>query len=120
LQLRKAALERLGYGVKTALNSYAAIKALQDNVVRAVLIDYKSEGIDAEAVAFHIRQGFPQQAIILLSAYSDMPERILWLVDEFVMRSAPLETLAQVIERVGENSRPAPDGAPKRAAATAV
>jgi CheY-like chemotaxis protein len=56
--------------------------------------------MDAEAVAFHIKQRFPQQPIILLSAYSDMPERILWLVDEYVMRSTSLDSLAQVIERV--------------------
>ena len=68
--------------------------------VAAVLIEYKSEGIDPEAIALHIRQRFPKQAIILLSAYHDLPERILWLVDEYVMRSEPLAGLVQVIERV--------------------
>jgi len=43
--------------------------------------------MDSEAVAFHIRHWFPQQPIILLSAYSDIPERILWWVDDYLMRS---------------------------------
>ncbi len=100
LQLRKAALESVGYSVETASSAPAAIRLLQRKPVGAVLMEYKREGIDAEAVAFHIKQQFPQQAIILLSAYSDMPERILWLVDEYVMRSASLDGLALVIERV--------------------
>jgi DNA-binding NarL/FixJ family response regulator len=73
---------------------------LEEMPVAAVLIEYKSEGIDAEAIALHIRQRFPKQPIILLSAYHDLPEEILWLVDEYVMRSEPLEKLVQVIERV--------------------
>ncbi|MGA2990860.1 MAG: hypothetical protein ABSD88_10345, partial [Candidatus Korobacteraceae bacterium] len=47
----------------------------------AVLLEYKLEGMDAEAVAYQIKQRFPRLPIILLSAYSQMPERILWLVD---------------------------------------
>jgi two-component SAPR family response regulator len=38
--------------------------------------------------------------IILLSAYADMPERILWLVDEYLMKSELPERLVWVIERV--------------------
>jgi DNA-binding response OmpR family regulator len=68
--------------------------------IDAVLMEYKSEGMDSEAVAFHIRRRFPQQPIILLSAYSDIPERVLWLVDDYVMRSEPIEHLVQVIERL--------------------
>ena len=52
----------------------------------AVLLEYKLEGMDVEAVACHIKQRFPNLPIILLSAYCEMPERILWLVDEYVMK----------------------------------
>ena len=38
--------------------------------------------------------------IILLSAYFDMPERMLWLVDEYVMKSDLPDGLVRVIERV--------------------
>jgi CheY-like chemotaxis protein len=106
LQLRKDSLERLGYPVVIATTSQSAIAVLEDTEVAAVLMDYKSEGMDAEAVAMHIKRRFPQQRIVLLSAYSDLPERILWLVDEYVMRSEPLERVVQVVERVIR--RPAP------------
>jgi DNA-binding NtrC family response regulator len=67
--------------------------------VGTVLLEYKQEGLDAEAVAFHIKQRFPKLPIILLSAYSGMPERILWLVDEYVMKSELTERLVSIIER---------------------
>ncbi len=80
LKLRKATLEPLGYSVATATDAASAIAMLENMAVAAVLMDYKSEGMDTEAVAFHIKQRFSTQPIILLSAYSELPERILWLV----------------------------------------
>lgn len=99
LQLRKALLESVGYSVVTATSAPAAIATLQNSAIDAVLLEYKSEGLDAEAMAFHIRQRFPNLPIVLLSAHSALPERVLWLVDEYVMRSEPLEGLVQIIER---------------------
>jgi DNA-binding NarL/FixJ family response regulator len=63
------------------------------------LLEYKQEGLDAEAVAWHIKQRFPKLPIVLLSADSEMPERILWLVDEYVMKSELTEQLVPIIER---------------------
>ena len=100
LQVRKAKLEPFGFSVVTAMTVSSAIAALEGMAIDAVLIDYKSEGMDSEAIAFHIKQRFPQQPIILLSAYSDLPERILWLVDEYVMRGEPVERLIQIIDRL--------------------
>ena len=100
LQVRKANLEPLGYSVMTATTAPKAIALLEKLAIDAVLLEYKLEGMDAEAVAYHIKQRFPNQPIILLSAYSDVPERVLWLVDEYVMRSEPLERLAKVIEGI--------------------
>ena len=99
LQLWKSKLALLGYSVKTACDSASALAVLTDTPVAAVLLEYKSEDMDSEAVAFRIRQRFPDEPIILLSAYADMPKRILWLVDEYVMRSDPVDKLAQVIAR---------------------
>lgn len=99
LELRKATLESHGYCVKVASSSHAAMKMLEEASVTAVLLEYKLEGMDAEAVAHHIKQRFPNVPIILLSAYSEMPERILWLVDEYVMKSELPERLVPIIER---------------------
>jgi CheY-like chemotaxis protein len=98
LALRQATLESHGYCVKIASSGYAAMKMLEGTSVSAVLLEYKQEGMDAEAVACHIKQRFPDLPIILLSAYSEMPELILWL-DEYVMKSEPTEQLVRLIER---------------------
>ncbi len=100
LQLRRQNLERFGYSVLMASNANSAVSLLEKTPVAVVLVEYKSEGIDAEAVAHHIKGRFPTQPIVLLSAYSAIPERILWLVDEYVMRSDPIETLIKRIERL--------------------
>lgn len=99
LKLRKGALESQGYCVKLASSAYDAIKTLEEASVAAVLLEYKQEGMDAEAIACHIKQRFPNLPIILLSAYSEMPERILWLVDDYVMKSEMPERLIPTIER---------------------
>ena len=100
LELRKATLESQGYSVKLASNGYDAIKMLEEASVAAVLLEYKQEGMDAEAVACHLKRRFPSVPIILLSAYCEMPERILWLVDDYVMKSELPERLQPIIERV--------------------
>ncbi len=105
LQVRKNNLEPLGYSVLTATSASAALAALEKRAVNAVLVEYKSEGMDAEAIAFQIKRRFPTQPVILLSAYSDMPGRILWLVDDYVLRSEPVERLAEVINGVTDPKR---------------
>ena len=107
LELRKATLESHGYCVKLASSGYTAMKMLEETPVAAVLLEYKMEGMDAEAVACHIKQRFPRLPIILLSAYSEMPERILWLVDEYVMKS-DMPELVRIIERAMRPPRLAP------------
>ena len=99
-ELRKSALESRGYNVKIASSSYTAMKMLEETSVAAVLLEYKQEGMDAEAAACQIKQRFPTLPIILLSAYSELPERILWLVDEYVMKSELQEGLVRTIEGV--------------------
>jgi len=99
LELRKATLESHNYCVKTASSGYTAMKILEESPVAAILLEYKTEGMDAEAVAYQIKQRFPKLPIILLSAYSEIPERILWLVDEYVLKSELPEGLVRIIER---------------------
>ena len=105
LELRKATLESHSYCVKTASSGYTAMKILEETPVAAILLEYKTEGMDAEAVAYQIKQRFPKLPIILLSAYSEIPERILWLVDEYVLKSELPEGLVRIIERVTQSQR---------------
>jgi len=107
LHLRKATLKSYGYRVRIASSGYAAMKLLKKKSVAAVLLDYKLEGMDAEAVAGHIKQQFPNLPIILLSAFSEIPERVLWLVDEYVMKREVPQGLVRVLQRI---ARPADAG----------
>jgi response regulator RpfG family c-di-GMP phosphodiesterase len=105
LELRRATLESHGYRVMIASNGYAALRLLEKASVSAVLLEYKVEGMDTEAIAFHIKHRFPNLPIILLSGYSEIPERILWLVDECVMKSELPERLVPIIERAHRFAR---------------
>ena len=99
LELRRATLESYGFRVEIASNSGTALKILENASVEAVLLEYKVEGMDAEAVACHIKRRFPSLPIILLSAYAEIPERLLWLVDDYMMKSEVPEELERVIQR---------------------
>ena len=81
------------------------MKILQDVPVTAVLLEYKTEGMDAEAIACHVKLRFPGIPIIVLSAYACTPERILSLVDEYVKRNELSEKLIPAIERAARRSR---------------
>ncbi len=116
LQLRKATLEAHGYCVKLASSTYTVMRMLEKTSVVAVLLEYKQEGMDAEAVASYIKQRFPDLPIILISAYSEMPERILWLVDEYVMKSEMPERLVPIIERVHQRASCATERLQRRGA----
>jgi two-component system, NtrC family, response regulator GlrR len=104
LELRKAVLESGGYHVETVTSGYAAIKTLQATAIDAVLLEYKHQGIDAEAIACQIHRRFPNIPIVLVSAYFQMPERILWLVDAYVMKSEVLEGLVHAVQKVTRRS----------------
>ena len=116
LELRKVTLESRGYRVKIASSGYSAMKMLDEASVAAVLLEYKQEGMDAEAIACHIKQRFPNLPIILLSAYSEMPERILWLVDDYVMKSELPERLVPIIQRTHKLSLRPNERLPRRGA----
>lgn len=99
LELRNATLESHGYCVKIASSGLTAMKILEESSVAAVLLECKLEGMDTEALACHIKERFPKLPIILVSVHSEIPERILWLVDEYVMKSEPPERLVPIIKR---------------------
>ncbi len=52
----------------------------------------------SQAIASLIKERVPNLSIVLLSAYSEMPERVLWLVDEYVPKGAAREELVYRIE----------------------
>ncbi len=108
LRVRKDNLERHGLSVMTATDAQSAITVLTNMPVSAVLVDYKQEGLDAEAVALHIKRRFPEKPVILLSAFSELPERVLWLFDEYVLKSEPTEKIAALVHRITSSATKLP------------
>jgi CheY-like chemotaxis protein len=107
LELRRSTLKAHGYPVLTAITLHAALQILHREPIAAVLVEYKGEGMDPEAVAFRVKQQFPNMPVVLLSAYSELPGRLLWLVDDYVMKGEPVEALLGIL---GRFVRASPDG----------
>ncbi len=99
LKSLKNTLGALGHIVCTATDESMAEGILERVEVSVVFVEYKPEGMDAEAVALHLKQHFPNHPKILLSALPEIPDRILWLVDDYLMNS-PLDLLPESIGRV--------------------
>jgi DNA-binding response OmpR family regulator len=111
LQARKANLERLGFTVAIANSAQDAMTILDEVRIDAVLLDSQPECMDAEAVAFYVKQRFPNEPVLLLSAQSEaeVPESILWLVDDYLMTSEMPGRLSAAIQKVCRPGRvPAP------------
>ncbi len=100
LQHGKKKIEALGYSVVTATSAASAISALERMAIAAVLLEFKFEGVDIEGIAGLVKARFPTQPIVLLSTYAAVPERLLWLLDGYPMRSAPPDKLVSTIERL--------------------
>ena len=59
LETRKRVLESRGFNILTASSGQAGLAMLDMSSVDAVLLDYKMEGMDGEAVATEIRRTKP-------------------------------------------------------------
>jgi CheY-like chemotaxis protein len=116
LEIRKRVLESRGFNILTASSGQAGLAMLDMSSVDAVLLDYKMEGMDGEAVATEIRRTKPSLPIVLLSGYpSEIPERMLQMVDAFVVKGQPVEALFTALDAVTgvlpENRKPVTDWA---------
>lgn len=98
LELGKPTLESYGYSVEIVSSGAAAVEMLRKAPVAAVLLEYQLEGINSETIACNIKERFPKLPIIMPSA-SEIPERILWLLDDYVMKSELPEGLSRIIQR---------------------
>jgi DNA-binding NtrC family response regulator len=99
LELRKATLESQGYSVKLKSGGYTAIKTLEETSVATVLLDVQTRRHRRGSRSVISSDRFRAYRSFLLSAYSEVPERLLWLVDDYVMKSEMPERLIPIIDR---------------------
>jgi CheY-like chemotaxis protein len=94
LLVRRMLLESQGYRVMTATGGREGLDMAAANPIAAVVLDYAMPGMDGGEVAAELKRLKPQVKILLLSAYVDLPEEVLALVDARAVKgSSPLAFL---------------------------
>jgi CheY-like chemotaxis protein len=101
LQIRKILLQNEGFEVLTATSGREALELFAAHPVRAVILDYAMPEMDGGEVAEALRRLKPEVKILLLSAYVDLPPRVLDLVDARAVKGTSpllfLKTLRQLL-----------------------
>jgi CheY-like chemotaxis protein len=101
LVLRKAFLEAMGYHVLASSDGKTGVELFQRNKIDLVVLDYKMEIMDGEAVARLLRQRKPRVPILMLSGeVREIPHHVAHLVDDFVHKSEPTDVLLHRIQRL--------------------
>ena len=109
LKIRKLMLETQGYSVLTADDGPSGLRLLSDHPVDAVILDYKMQGMDGLAVATAIRARHGNLPIVLLSGYpSELPKRLLEMVDACVTKGQPAQVLLEELRRVSGGAKKPP------------
>ena len=101
--------ETQGYSVLTADNGASGLRLLADNPVDAVILDDRMEGMDGLAVATAIRACQSKVPIVQLSGYpTEIPKRLLEMVDASVLKGQPPQVLLEERRRVTGGAKKPP------------
>jgi CheY-like chemotaxis protein len=100
LQVRQMVLESQGYSVLTALNGRDALALFAANPVSAVVLDYVMPEMDGGEVAAALRRLKPDVKIVLLSAHPVIPQEVLDLVDERVVKGTSPTALLIALQQL--------------------
>jgi CheY-like chemotaxis protein len=100
LAVRKMILESQGYRVVTAENGRDGLAIFSAEPIDLVVLDYKMPGMNGDVVAEKMKRLKPSIPILLLSAYVDLPNETLALVDRSLTKGegGPLTMLKAVVE----------------------
>jgi CheY-like chemotaxis protein len=99
LSVRKMILESQGYRVVTAENGPDGLAIFSAQPIDLVVLDYKMPGMNGDVVAERMKQLNPSIPILMLSAYVDLPNETLALVDRYLTKGeGPLMMLKAVAE----------------------
>ncbi len=97
LSIRKIILETQGYSVLTAENGPDALRLFASHSIDLVILDYKMPGMDGGVVAERMRAINSEVPILMLSAYVDLPQETLALVDKYLTKGEPPQVLLNSI-----------------------
>lgn len=89
-----------GYAVRSATDGEAAMKALAEGGIAAVIADIKMPGMDGITLARHIRQQYPGLPVVLVTAYLSSAEQKegAKVADGFLMKPFRIESITALLE----------------------
>lgn len=97
LRIRKTLLERAGYEVFAAQTAQSGIELFNTMSFDGVILDYLMPGTNGGEVAAALKSIRPEVPLLLLSAYVNLPNDVVQLVDAQVLKGeGPQELLRQV------------------------
>lgn len=101
LKVRKAVLERADYEVLTAQTAQSGIELFKTMSFDGVVLDFLMPDANGGEIAAALKSIRPEVPILLLSAYVNLPQDVLQLVEAQVLKGAgPQELLHQVKEMI--------------------
>lgn len=100
LLVRKMMLESQGYRVFTAENGPDGLAIFSAEPIDLVILDYKMPGMNGDVVAKSMKRLNPCVPILMLSAYVELPNEILWLVDKCLTKGEGPKVLLTAIEEL--------------------
>lgn len=99
LRVRKIVLERAGYRVVTGVDGCAGLSLFATEPVGVVVLDYFMPGMNGGEVAAEMRRLRPEVPIVLLSAYINLPQEVVRMVDCTILKGDGPEAL---LAKIGE------------------
>lgn len=100
---RKLLLEQSGYAVLEASGWDDGLRLFRSRSVDAVVLDYQMPGMRGDLVAARMKSINSRVPIMLLSAYTPLPQNKLKSVDRFLSKSQPPEILLSTLQGLLED-----------------
>ena len=100
LLVRKALLESAGYRVVTGLSGTQGIEVFRSEPVDCVILDYWMAGKNGLAVARELKRINRSVPILMLSAYTYLPDETIGIVDQWVQKGGDSQQLLDNVEKL--------------------
>lgn len=100
LLVRKALLESAGYRVLTALTGAKGIEMFSSQPVDAVIVDYWMAGKNGLAVGRELKRINRAIPVIMLSAYTSLPDESIGVVDLWIQKGGDTQQLLNKLARL--------------------
>jgi CheY-like chemotaxis protein len=105
LVVRKAIFESQGYRVFTASSGPDGLAYLASETIDLVILDYAMPGMDGHEVAQRMKRLKPDMPILMLSAFLQLPDEVLMIVDQWIMKGEPTPLLLEAVEGLLDRKR---------------